>query len=153
MSKILLALAVLLASSAMFAQSSPIRVNVAGSASASSQAVAKQIAGKLGSTARYGLVTTSKLDILLEINCLPLVVGGHDAGVACSSEITYWPVAGIVLSQDIAGSMSAGGESDVATDLFDSFVRKTSDDKLEAARNNFKTYFNAAVAKFPQGLE
>jgi hypothetical protein len=153
MKMILLPIAVLIGASA-FAQTTSIRVAVlSGNNQPSSQNIANKVAAKIGSTSRYALVKDTSADVVVFVNCVPSRVNGRDVAVACHTNLFYWPVNGVGLSCDIDGTFSIGADSEVTEDLFDSFVQNTSDQELKIARDTFKKNLNAAIAKFPQGVE
>ena len=152
MKKIILMAAILVASP-VFAQSHPIRVTIiAGNTEAASQTIADRLAGRIGASSRYALVSNTVSDILLSVDCISNVVGERQVGITCHADLDYWPVDGIALSRDLEGHMAAGSESEVTEELFDSFVQVTSDEKLAEATKDFKRYLNSAIARFPHGV-
>jgi hypothetical protein len=156
MKKILPVVVVLLAASAIFAQSKPVKVLVeGGNEQAVSREVAEKLAAKIGSTSRYALVTNeTSVEVLVDVYCLPIMVEGQQAGVACSTTILYWPLSDVGLEASCVGMMSTHySESEVAESLFDSFVRHTSDEKLSALATKFKNSLNIAIRNYPKGVQ
>jgi hypothetical protein len=154
MKKILLIVIVFLIGSAAFAQSSPIRVRVlAGGDNTVSREVADNLAGKIGSTSRYALVTTDDFAISVTVGCLTVQTNGYTIGVACTTDITYWPVQGVALSWNPGSYLALGPKPEVADLVFNDFVRETSDENLKKNRDSFKMGLNLAIWTFPKGLQ
>jgi hypothetical protein len=137
----------------VFAQSHAIGVQVVpGNSDPVSQEIADRLSGKIGSSARYSLVSGASAVILLSADCLPNIVNERQIGIVCQSSLDFWPIDGVPLSTNLAGFIVEGDESYVAERLFDSFVKNTSDEKLAAARKLFKESLNVAIAMFPHGV-
>jgi hypothetical protein len=157
MKKFLPAALALIAASAGYGQSKSIKVFVeAGNSQAASKEVADKVAPKVGSTSRYALVSgeDGSIQILVEVFCLPNIIGGRQSGVTCDTTIEYWPVEDVPLTMNCRGSMSVNySESEVAQDLFDSFVLSTTDDRLSKIATDFKRYLNTTIQRYPQGVK
>lgn len=71
----------------------PIKVTVRGEKNHQSQAVADRIAGKIGATDRYALVSgdTGGETVALVITCLSLMKG-QENNVACHGGEMFWPL-------------------------------------------------------------
>jgi hypothetical protein len=152
MKNLLLAVAVLVAVP-VFAQSQPVKVTVmAGNGAQESHELADKLAGRIGSSSRYALVTADSADILILVDCLSNTVGERAAGVTCNTSLSYWPVSGVSLYAGLPQTLATGDESRVADDLFNAFVRQSSDDKLAEAAKNFIRNLNSAIARFPHGV-
>jgi hypothetical protein len=155
MKTILLAVAILIAVPANYAQTKPIKVSVlSGTDDPADKEVADKIAAKIGSTSRYALVSNGApmTALLIEVSCLTNT--SQKMGSTCDTEILYWPMADVALSVDCPGSMVTGlSESDIAQALFESFVRATTDEKLEVKAAAFKLSLNYAIRNHPKGVE
>jgi len=152
MRNMILLVVVLLA--ALPALALPVKVSVLpGNTDQAAQDAAAELAGKIGSTSRYALVTKGRTDIVLFVDCLPNVVGDRQVGVTCHTTLTFFPVDNIGLCDDLQGTMSAGNLSHVVQDLFNSFVQETSDEKLAADTAEFKHYLNTAITRYPNGIK
>jgi hypothetical protein len=151
MKGLLLAVAVLVAVP-VFAQSHPVKVPVmAGNSGQESHEVADKLAGKIGSSSRYALVTAD-MDILILVDCLANTAGERPTGVTCYTSLSYWPVPGVSLYDGLLGTIATGSESEVADHLFNGFVQQTSDQKLAESAKDFKRHLNLAIAGFPHGV-
>jgi hypothetical protein len=130
MKTILLAVAILMASS-VFAQSKPVKVRVVPQDNAESRSIADGLAGQIGSSLRYALVTkTGEADILLAVSCLQ-ISSGRQISVGDDS-LQYWPVAGM---GNLSGDLVIGNESKVIQELFNAFVEVTSDEAIPPGIN------------------
>jgi hypothetical protein len=134
-------------------QGQSVKVTVmAGNSGRESHEIADKLAGKIGSSSRYALVTADSADILILVDCLSNTVGERAAGVTCNTSLSYWPVSGVSLYAGLPQTLATGDESRVADDLFNAFVRQSSDDKLAEAAKNFIRNLNSAIARFPHGV-
>lgn len=132
----------------------PIRVEViAGNDDPTSQTVANMISARIGTGSRYALVSSTDADILLSVDCLRNIVSGRQVGIACHTDVSYWPVDGVSLSCILVGDLGVGSEVEVTEGLFDAFVQETSDEKLAKATKDFKHYLNSAIARYPRGVD
>lgn len=135
----------------------PIKVIVKGEGD-KGQEIADRVAGKIGSTERYALVsgkTDSELvdaKVLVSITCLnPLK--GQETGVACFEDLVFRPLSDSALLCPLKSGMAVGPEDYVADSLFDYFVEYTSDEELKDATRLFKLALNATIAAHPNGVE
>jgi hypothetical protein len=133
----------------LFAQSHPVKVSImAGNSGQESHELSDKLAGRIGSSSRYALVTADSADILILVDCL-----SNTAGVTCNTSLSYWPVLGVSLYAGLPETIATGSESKVADDLFNTFVQQTSDEKLAEAAKRFKRNLNSAIASFPHGVK
>jgi hypothetical protein len=154
MKTILLAAAVLVAIPALGQTHHPVRVDVEeGNNNATTKEVTNRLIGQIGSSSRYALLTDTAADVLVLVECLPVTVREQRIGVACHTELMFYSVSGVGIATDLTGYMGTGAELDVAQDLFDSFVKQTSDEKLSVAAMDFKRRLNLAIQAFPKGVE
>jgi hypothetical protein len=148
----LLAIASLIGS-AVFAQSSPIRVKLVVSDNPESREVADALAGKIGSTSRYALVTTND-DVLINVGCQPIQrTDGRPIGTACTTTFNYWAVQTIAIPWFIGSTLTTGPASETAAVMFNQFVQDSSDENLKKARDTFKSAINVAIFAFPKGVQ
>ena len=147
----------LLSAVGVSAQTRQIKVHILpGNSNAASQDMANRLAGLVGASARYSLAT-SMADILIFADCMPLqYTNGQQFAVACHTSISYTPFLskGVVLDTPLDGDMSASpAPSEVALDLFNNFVKNSSDEILDAQAAAFKSFLNAAIKYNPQGVQ
>jgi hypothetical protein len=135
------------------AQSHPVTVSVVPSNTmALSQDIATGLAGRIGATSRYALVTHAAADILVMVDCLPAVVNGKQVATICNTTLSYFPVHGTGLDTQLDGMLVASDEAHVVQSLFDAFVQDTSDEILSAQAAEFKKNLNAVIARNPNGV-
>ena len=153
--KIFLAVVVLMLVSAVGAtsQSHPVTVSVVPSNTmALSQDIATRLAGRIGATSRYALVTHTAADILVMVECLPAVVNGKQVAIICNTALSYFPIHGTGLDTQLDGMLVASDEAHVVQSLFDAFVQDTSDEILSTQAAEFKKNLNAVIARNPNGV-
>jgi hypothetical protein len=151
--KNILLMAAILVAYPAFTQGQSVKVTVmAGNSGQESHEIADKLAGKIGSSSRYALVTAD-MDILILVDCLANTAGERPTGVTCDTSLSYWPVPGVSLYDGLLATIATGSESEVADHLFSGFVQQTSDEKLAEAAKNFKRHLNLAIAAFPHGVK
>jgi hypothetical protein len=90
-------------------------------------------------------------EILLSVSCLQI---GRERQISvCDVSLEYWPVAGIGLYVNLESYLVFGSELQVIQQSFNSFVKETSDEELNAASNSFKRSLNLAILTHPNGFK
>jgi hypothetical protein len=131
---VLCAAASLILSATAFGQGKVMSVYVSAEDNQVSKDVADMFRGKVGSTLRYSLVNDLvSARITVDILC---VSATH--GTACTSIVTYYPVASKGLSAMLTPQIALGPNDYVTQSLFDSFVTSSSDEQLLQAERILK---------------
>lgn len=100
------------------AQNIPVMSGGGGDA----QDVSDQVNAKIGSSARYTLVTTptGRAALTVDIDCIAVTNQvGESVGYACKSSIFYFPFDGDPLNTTLGGDLVVGGASYCAEGIFD----------------------------------
>jgi hypothetical protein len=156
MRKLLIVAAIVLAASSSACAKLRVAVNVEVSDEKVKRELQEAMEARINSTERYTISSNAvETDLLLGVNCLVLERGeGYRTGVACDSDVTYYPYKDSALSitLDAAGSMAASRVDDtshVANSLMNHFINGTTDGILADRKNFLRAAIRAFCANEP----
>jgi hypothetical protein len=149
----LIAALVLFLASVAQAQSKAVKVLVVAS-NPESKEVSDRLAGLIGSSSRYALVSNAvaDVDVIVGVSCLSSEVAGQKVGVVCHSDMSYLLIQDVPFDTRLTDTIATGNESYVAQSLFDNFVQETSDEKLSEKASDFKSRLNVVISRYPHGI-
>jgi hypothetical protein len=151
--KLLLTVAMLLATSCSVSAKLTTLININASDEQLKHEVRESIEARLNSTERYKVAHQGDVpDLEFDVSCMALETeGGSKTGIGCYSEITYYPFRDSLYT-DLPGTFVVAGHNSgeyIANQLVNNFINGSTDELLTNSKNMLKVALLAHCVMSP----